>query len=32
MAAHIGAQRYANCFDQHFKCFASHLSWDRNYS
>jgi len=29
MRAHIGAQGYANCTDQVFKCFATHLSWDR---
>jgi len=29
MGMHIGAQRYANCCDQGFKCFATHLSWNR---
>jgi len=29
MGVHIGAQRHANCSDQGFKCFATHLSWDR---
>jgi len=29
MGLHIGAQRPANCSDQGFKCFATHLSWDQ---
>jgi len=28
MGVHIGAQRHANCYDQGFKCFVRHLSWD----
>jgi len=27
MGLHIGAQRHANCSDQGFNCFATHLSW-----
>jgi len=29
MGLHIGAQRHANCSDQGFTCFATHVSWDR---
>jgi len=29
MGVHIGAQRHVNCSDQGFKCFATHLWWDR---
>jgi len=29
MGVHIGAQMHANCSDQGFRCFATHLSWYR---
>jgi len=29
MGVHIDTHRHANCSDQVLKCFATHLSWDR---
>jgi len=29
MGVNSGAQRHTNYSDQSFKCFATHLSWDR---
>jgi len=29
MGMRIDTQRHANCSDEGFRCFATHLSWDR---